>query len=452
MLGRAFDNPHQHDKNVSHTADSPRLYREDDIVALGIEILTAFGFRAEEAETATRVLVDADKRGIPSHGFAGGTSVDDIVAKAAEGGINPAANPTILDTVDPAVKVIDADGALGHVVGQRAVAMVKELAELHGWAKVIVLRASHFGIAAVYSEAIAADKSFIGTVMSTSPAWARPFVESGDYEGVERLLGTNPIAISYPYDEGIFTIDFATTQKAVSEALAVGKRNASRLRDYNERHSSGYCAEDVVALQNRYVLEDDAEAEALLREQIGLEPLKRGYMIGGKGVEMVYPPSDRYLIETCSLQFLGGAIFGYKGFGLNMLVDQELVRIGARPAWEIIPGSGRQEDRVAFSFAAERFDRFTRAQARLLGLPSEPLKLAGSYIRRIERGCTGKEGFFIPGQRERQAREACEGWKNKYGCALVPYTRLQLETVIENVRPILPDGANVELSLPSPAR
>lgn len=437
---------------MSHQGDSPRLYREEDVVALGIKILAAFGFQPDDAEAATRVLVEADKRGISSHGFAGGTSVDDIVAKIAEGGINPSANPKVVDTVDPAVKVIHADGALGHVVGLRAVAMVKELAKQHGWAKVFVVGASHFGVAGVYSEAIAAEKNFIGTVMCTSPAWARPFLESGDYDGVGRLFGTNPIAISYPYDEGIFTIDFATTQKAVSEAIAVGKRNAARLREYNEHNSSTYSAEDVVALQNRYVLNDDGDAEGVLRQEIGLEPLKRGYMMTGSGLEMVYPPSDRYLIETCSLQFLGGTIFGYKGFGLNMLVDQELVRVGARAAYEIVPGGGRQEDRVAFSFAAERFDRLTPAQARMLGFRSDPLKLAGDYIRRIERECIGKEGFFIPGHREQLAREACERWRSEYGCALVPYTRLQLETVIEKVRPLIPEKTKVELALPSPAR
>jgi len=437
---------------ASFQDDPPKLYREDDIVGLGVEMLTAFGFRPQDAEAATRVLVEADKRGIPSHGFAGGTSVDDIVAKAAEGGINPSANPRVLDTALPSVKLIQGDGALGHVVGLRAVSMVKELAKKLGWAKVLVVETSHFGVAAVYSEAIAAEKEFIGTVMSTSPAWGRPFLGSGDYDGVGRLLGTNPIAISYPYDEGIFTIDFATTQKAVSEALAVGKRNASRLREHNQRSNPPFSAEDVVALQNQYVLEGDAQAEAVLREEIGLEPLKRGYMMTASGIEMVYPPSDRYLMEACSLQFLGGTLFGHKGFGLNMVVDQELVRVGGRAAHEMLPGSGRKEDRVAFCFAAEQFNVFAPAKARPAGLPLDPLKLAGDYIRRIERECAGKTGFFIPGQREQKARQACERWKEEFGCALVPYTRAQLETVMEKVRSFLPDGAKVDLTLPQPAR
>ncbi len=437
---------------MSQPAHTPRLYREDDIVALGIGILTAFGFCRADAETATRVLVEADKRGIASHGFAGGTSVDDIAAKAAIGGINPAASPEVLDTIDASVKLIYADGALGHVVGLRAVEMVKELAEQHGWGKVFVVGASHFGVAAVYSETIAAEKKFIGTVMCTSPAWARPFLESGDYSGVGRLLGTNPIAISYPYDEGTFTIDFATTQKAVSEALGVGKRNASRLREYNEHNNPGYSVEDVVALQDRCVLENDAEAEAVLRDKIGLERLKRGYMITESGAEMAYPPSDRYLIETCSLQFLGGNVFGYKGFGLNILVDQECVRVGGQPAHEIIPGSGRPEDRVAFSFAAERFDWFGATVRHPLWVPSDPLKAVGNFIRKIERECKGKEDFLIPGRREQRAREACERWNEEYGCALIPYTRLQLETVIESVRPLLPKGAKAELRIPQPAR
>jgi L-2-hydroxycarboxylate dehydrogenase (NAD+) len=180
--------------------------RPDAVKSYVCSILEGYGVPAEKAHITSDVLVEADMRGIFSHGV---NQLDImIVPSLIKGGINPAAvaedktrNPNF------PIRHIDAHGDLGYSVAMDAVSQVKEIARKHGYAKIYVFNANHFGAAGVYSEAICQEKDLSGRVMCTTSAVVKPF------GGTKSRLGTNLICWSIPYHHGIVTIDMATTQQ-----------------------------------------------------------------------------------------------------------------------------------------------------------------------------------------------------------------------------------------------
>ncbi len=174
----------------------------------------------DKADISSYVLVEADMRGISSHGI---NNLDLLVLSSIkDGGTFPNAIP--IDATrnpDYPIRHIDAKGDLGHPPAMKAVSLVKELARKYGIAKVYIYNANHFGAAAIYSESIAEDKDLAGRVTCTTPALVIP------YGGNKKRLGTNLVSWSVPYDKGIITIDMASTVHAVSgivKAIVEGKQ------------------------------------------------------------------------------------------------------------------------------------------------------------------------------------------------------------------------------------
>lgn len=183
---------------------------EAEVVKRYVErLLTGHGAPVAKAGVSAEVLVEADLRGIFSHGI---NSLDLLIINSIKaGGTDPQARPEILtNQLHFPIRHIDAHGDLGHPVAKSAVEIVKGLAREHGLGKVYVYHANHFGAAAIYSEDICREKDLAGRVTCTAPAMMRP------YGGSRNRFGTNVVAWSAPYHEGVVTIDMATTIHAVS--------------------------------------------------------------------------------------------------------------------------------------------------------------------------------------------------------------------------------------------
>ncbi|UCG02805.1 MAG: Ldh family oxidoreductase [Candidatus Heimdallarchaeota archaeon] len=205
----------------------------EDIQNFAIEALIQSGYPKETAKVTTYALLEADKRGIFSHGLAGGLGLEEAVKRSAlYATVDPQVKPSILPQKYPTIAVFDAKGASGHISSSIAVDLVKKLARNHGIAKVVVKNANHFGAAGIWSSKIAEDGDLIGTVTCTTAAIVKPMGDDSeglDYTkgaGREARMGTNPLAISIPHKEGILTADMALTKLAVSyflKALKTGE-------------------------------------------------------------------------------------------------------------------------------------------------------------------------------------------------------------------------------------
>lgn len=326
-------------------------------------ILEGYGVPAEKAKVTSDVLVEADMRGIFSHGV---NQLDImIVPSLVACGIDPAAVPED-KTRNPnfPIRHIDARGDLGYSVAMDAVSQVKTLARDHGYGKIYVFNANHFGAAGVYSEVICKEKDLSGRVMCTTSAVVKP------HGGTKSRLGTNLICWSIPYDEGIVTIDMATTIHAVSgiiKALVEGKPLPFPVFDMNANETTDPGAfKDIIDF------------------------LSHGSMIplGGLGK--------------------GEAEAGYKGTGLAILIELDSVI-----------GGGLSEFVSSLVFDERRWIRQTFEAWRIDTLfPSDrSLQHISDTVRSIRKGQGPR--MLLPGEKEAKNREVAlrEG---------IPYTKEQI--------------------------
>jgi L-2-hydroxycarboxylate dehydrogenase (NAD+) len=168
------------------------------------EIFLKIGCSEKDAELATKVLLSADVRGVDSHGVA---RLSGYVRLWENNRIN--ANPNIKVVHEtPSTAVVDGDGGLGLVVAPQAMAIAIKKAEVAGTGWVAVRHSNHYGIAG-YHAMMALEKDMIGISMTNASPLVSPTFS------LDRLLGTNPIAVAVPADkQPPFVADFATTTAA----------------------------------------------------------------------------------------------------------------------------------------------------------------------------------------------------------------------------------------------
>jgi L-2-hydroxycarboxylate dehydrogenase (NAD+) len=191
------------------------IYSYQQLFNFSKNIFLKIGCSEANAETATKVLLSADLRGVDSHGIArlsGYTRLWEVNR------IN--ANPTIsIVHQTPSTATVDGDRGLGLVVAPAAMQIAIEKAKIVGTGWVSVKNSNHFGIAGIHAM-MALQHDMIGIAMTNaSPLVAPTF-------SVERLLGTNPIAVAIPAgNEAPFVADFATTTAANGKLEILQRKN-----------------------------------------------------------------------------------------------------------------------------------------------------------------------------------------------------------------------------------
>jgi LDH2 family malate/lactate/ureidoglycolate dehydrogenase len=181
-----------------------------------LAVFKSIGCNDDNAATAARVLLSADARGIDSHGVARLTG---YVRLWEAQRIN--SNPHItIQHETPSTAVVDGDAGLGLVVAPYAMQMAIDKAEKVGTGWVSVCNSNHFGIAG-YHAMMALKKDMIGIAMTNASALVAPTFS------IERMLGTNPIAVAIPAGkEPAFVADFATTTAANGKLEILQRKNA----------------------------------------------------------------------------------------------------------------------------------------------------------------------------------------------------------------------------------
>jgi LDH2 family malate/lactate/ureidoglycolate dehydrogenase len=169
----------------------------------------------EHAILATRVLLDADMRGVDSHGVA---RLSGYIRLWEAGRINAKPNIRVVYET-PSTAVVDGDRGLGLVVAPFAMKVAIEKATTVGTGWVSVKNSNHFGIAGHHAM-MALDYDMIGWAMTNASALVAPTFS------VERMLGTNPIAVAIPaHNEPPFVADFATTTASNGKLEILQRKN-----------------------------------------------------------------------------------------------------------------------------------------------------------------------------------------------------------------------------------
>lgn len=398
-----------------------KRYKAEALIQFGKDVLVKAGFPEGQAQAASMILVEADLRGDHAHGIAGGNTLPDYIAKVydderefgfsriniADYSIDKPKYPTIIS--------VDAHGGLGQYAALEAIPKLVETAKKYGYAKTYIRNSTHFGDCGIYAERIA-NQDLAAKVTCTSAAWTKPFIELSDeenqdslanttrYQGVIKRFGTNPIAWSIPYAGGIITIDMAATQRAVSPALEVARYNSHALNIYRNKNGIFFirCNDTEVKLSDIHlsVAKSGSQEEALeqlgVKDSVKLHAVEEGLLKGPEGEPIRYPLSfDDVFKSKFWVAPLGGTYFGYKGFGLNMLIELDNVVGGG------VPGLIRVLDDHGNPTTPERVSQTMEAYA--IDVIS-PLKEAKENLRRsveTTRQC-GNSLMYLPGQKEQQ--------------------------------------------------
>ncbi|MDB5193692.1 MAG: Ldh family oxidoreductase [Segetibacter sp.] len=178
-------------------------------------VFKAIGCSDEHATLATNVLLSADLRGIDSHGIA---RLSGYVRLWEAKRIN--AHPQIKVVHEtPSTAVVDGDAGLGLVVAPFAMQEAINKAKNVGTGWVSVKNSNHFGIAG-YHAMMALENDMIGIAMTNASALVAPTFS------IEKMLGTNPIAVAIPAGkQPAFVADFATTTAANGKLEILQRKN-----------------------------------------------------------------------------------------------------------------------------------------------------------------------------------------------------------------------------------
>jgi len=176
----------------------------DQLKATVVDLFAAHGLSPGAARTVASALVDADLRGVHSHGV---NLVPIYLERLRNGSVSIEEHARVI-CENGATAVLDGRHSLGILTGDEAMAMAVAKAEDYGVGVVVVRHAFHFAGAFRYVKA-AARAGCIGIAASNT----RPLMPAPG--GSRPVVGNNPLAIAVPRGSGEpLVLDMALSQVA----------------------------------------------------------------------------------------------------------------------------------------------------------------------------------------------------------------------------------------------
>lgn len=164
------------------------IVQETELFRLTREVFEALDVPEEQARIVADTLVDADLRGVHSHG----TMRLNVYPQRIVGGAISAKTDTktVRDSLSTAL--VDGGNGMGQVVAYRAMELALHKAKEAGVGVIGVRASNHFGAAAYFAN-MAVEQDMLGIVFTVSSVNVM-----APWGSTDKLLGNNPIAIGAP--------------------------------------------------------------------------------------------------------------------------------------------------------------------------------------------------------------------------------------------------------------
>jgi LDH2 family malate/lactate/ureidoglycolate dehydrogenase len=164
-----------------------RAISPDDLRRLVTTIFARAGLPDDDAALVARCLVEADLRGVRSHGT---MRVGDYVRWIKAGNMNPRPNVQVVAD-SGATAVVDGDGGMGYVTADAAMRLAISRAKEYGVGAVGLRNGRHSGTMAYWAQ-LALEHGFIGFATTNAGMNMAP------WGGKDKIVGNNPFAIAVP--------------------------------------------------------------------------------------------------------------------------------------------------------------------------------------------------------------------------------------------------------------
>jgi LDH2 family malate/lactate/ureidoglycolate dehydrogenase len=183
------------------------------------DVFFKIGCSDEESEIISDTLVEADLKGVHSHGV---MRLGIYPNRLKGGAVTKNANIHVVQE-SPATALIDGGNGMGQVVSYKAMQLALDKAKQTGVAMVGVRNSNHFGAAAYFTK-MAPEQNMIGIIYTVSSVNVM-----APWGSIDKLLGNNPISIGAPSGRKIpLILDMALSEVAVGKIkLAAMKGDAS---------------------------------------------------------------------------------------------------------------------------------------------------------------------------------------------------------------------------------
>jgi L-2-hydroxycarboxylate dehydrogenase (NAD+) len=177
-------------------------------------IFLKFGYSPEDSIIIAAVILEADLRGIESHGV---QRLNFYYQGIKQGRIKVNGQIEVVHET-PVSAVIDAHEVAGQLSGYQAMQLAIQKAKHIGFGMVVARNANHYGIAGYYP-IMAIKEGLLGLSMTNTDAMLPPTF------GKKAMLGTNPIAVGINAQPYPFILDMATSVISRGKTEVYEKKN-----------------------------------------------------------------------------------------------------------------------------------------------------------------------------------------------------------------------------------
>ena len=203
------------DAASSAAAPEPKVHVSDSAArTLVSAILTGNGVPSSNAAIIADCLIQADLRGIDTHGM---NRIPSYMERVRQGVLDARAQP-VFSQVTPVVGQVDGRNAFGFLGAHLGMSRAIEMAGVYGIGMVSIKHSNHFGMSAwIVQQAV--DAGMMSLVFTNSspalPVWG----------GKEKLMGVSPIACGAPSGEAPpFILDMAPSVAARGKIYRAKRR------------------------------------------------------------------------------------------------------------------------------------------------------------------------------------------------------------------------------------